>query len=306
VPHEPHPARRADPRGRRSGLCLRRVLLRLRRAEGRRTAAALLAPRGAAHRGPAGAHRAPPARADPDRPEGIAVASRDAGVELLQTPQSQDPAAQRAILEVFYANNLVGKIWHSGGYDYLVDTGNQVRSIALTFSQQALYASQAQQWADTTFAELLTAAGVAWRPLGSTLGPALRPPRRSTLRGTQPLDGEDNQNLPDYTLEPQALDPSLLPVEPGADPILQPILVHYYAHNGGWFVGQSRGCPAGARLRVLWALHDRQSGAVLGWSDCAVRYVEPYFYTPNDNQLQDYLLRAEEEARTSLARAFLA
>lgn len=239
-------------------------------------------------------------------PDGIAVSSRDAGVELLQTPQTLDPVAQRAILDVFYANHLVGKLWHSGGYDYLVDTGNQVRSIALTFSQQALYASQAQRWADTTFGELLTAAGLSWHPLDRSIAQALRPPQRSMLRGSQPLDGEDNQNLPDYTLSPQPLDPALLPAELPADPILQPIIVHYYAHNGGWFVGQSRGCAAGARLRLLWVLHDRTSGEVLGWSDCAARYVEPYFYTPNDSQLQDYLLQAEEKARSSLERAFLA
>lgn len=238
-------------------------------------------------------------------PDGIAVASRDSGVTLLQTPQTLDPAAQRAILEVFYANHLVGKLWHSGGYDFLVDTGNQVRSIALTFSQQATYAAQAQQWADTTFAALLTSAGVAWQALPRSIGPALVPPRRNAVRGSQPLDGDDNQNLPDYTLSPVALDPALLPAELGPKPILQPIIVHYYAHNGGWFVGQSRGCSAGARLRVLWVLHDRQNGAVLGWSDCSARYVEPYFYTPNDSQLQDYLLQAEEEARSSLERAFM-
>lgn len=238
-------------------------------------------------------------------PDGIAVAARDAGIGLLETPASLDPVARQAILDVFYANMYVGKLWHSGGYDLLVETGNQVRSIALTFSRQAQFASQAQQWSDRVFGELLAAAGRTVSPLSQHLGPALVAPKQLAVRGSQPLDGEDNQNLPDYTLSPQPLDPAALPAELGPEPILQPIIVHYYAHNGGWFVGQSRGCPAGARLRVLWVLHDRQTGAVLGWNDCAARYVEPYFYTPNDSQLQDYLLLTEEKARSSLERAFL-
>lgn len=210
------------------------------------------------------------------------------------------PAQDQALLDVFYANLYVGKIWHGAGYDLLPEVGNQVRSLELTFSLQQAYAEQAQAWTDQAVAEVLTARGRTFVRVPGSVEAALNPPRRALIRGTQPLDGEDNQNLPGFTLEPQPLDPSALPPDLGAPQLLVPIVVHYYGHNGGWFVGQARGCPAGARFRLLWVLYDVSTGAVLTWGDASARHVQPYFYSPNDTQLQDYLLAVEAMLREAL------
>ncbi len=244
-------------------------------------------------------------------PRGVEVRARaftpeqedaDAAAEDGAATEPSPEAA--ALLDVFYANYYVGKIWHSGGYEYLPEVGNQVRSLGLSFSLQPDYAAQVQEWTDITMGDVLTARGLSWSPVGSSVEAALQPPRRRTVRGTGPLDGEDDQNLPRFELTPQPLDPDALP-EIDADTLLVPIIVHYYAHNGGWFVGQGQGTAAGARFRLLWVLHDAHSGAVLTWGDVSARYVEDYFYTPNDVQLQDYLMETEDRVRTALERELL-
>ncbi len=228
-----------------------------------------------------------------------AAAAVEAGLDAPAATAGDDEAGQ-ALLDVFYANYYVGKVWFSGGYELLPEVGNQVRSLGVSFSLQPDYATQVQEWTDATFAELLADSGVAVSRLDGSIEAALAAPTRRTVRGTGPLDGEDNQNLPRFELEPVALDPAALPTV-SADTVLVPIVVHYYAHNGGWFVGQNKGAAAGARFRLLWALHDAKTGAVLTWGDHAARYVEKYFYTPNDVQLQDYLLEVEARIRESLA-----
>ncbi|MCK6508158.1 hypothetical protein L6R53_33150 [Myxococcota bacterium] len=236
---------------------------------------------------------------------GAAGVGAAAGADPSASPSAADPAATAALLDVFYANLYVGKIWHGGGYDMLPEVGNQVRSLGLTFSHQRAYAEQVLSWVDQALAELLAAADAPLAAVPASVEAALQPPRRTSLRGTQGLDGEDNQNLPGFTLQPQPLDPALLPAGITASRLLVPLVVHYYAHNGGWFVGQAQGCPAGARFRLLWVLHEVATGAVLTWGDLSARYVEPYFYSPNDTQLQDYLLQVEARMKEALAETLV-
>ncbi|NOY26178.1 MAG: hypothetical protein GXP62_09935 [Oligoflexia bacterium] len=239
-------------------------------------------------------------------PDGAVYRSRPFTPEQEHGPPLPPPTPQqKALLNVFYANLFVGKIWHGGGYELLPEVGNQVRSLGISLSLQRPYAEQAQQWTDDTIAAVLTERGASWTPVGSSIEAALAPPRRTSVRGTQALDGEDNQNLPNFTLIPTALDPAALPKGITADQILVPIIVHYFAHNGGWFLGQADGCPAGARFRILWVLYDVASGRVVTWGDISTRYVEPYFYTPNDVQLQDYLIQAETRMRSALSKSLL-
>lgn len=237
------------------------------------------------------------------RPYGAAEVGAEGGDAASAAPV--DPAASAALLDVFYANLFVGKIWHGGGYDMLPEVGNQVRSLGLTFSHQRSYAEQALAWVDQTLAGLLATPTSPAQTLSASVEAALQPPRRTSLRGSQGLDGQDNQNLPGFTLEPQPLDPALLPADIPAERLLVPLIVHYYAHNGGWFVGQAQGCPAGARFRLLWVLHEVATGAVITWGDISARYVEPYFYSPNDTQLQDYLLQVEARVQEALTASLV-
>jgi len=237
-------------------------------------------------------------------PEGLSVRSRDFGeADPAGAPPLGSPEQSQALLSVFYANVFVGKIWHRGGYDLLPEVGNQVRSLGLTFTHQADYARQALAWTDETLAEVLTGADRPWTRLDDSVESALRAPHRAAIRGTTKLDGQDNQNLPGFTLEPVALDPGGLPAGITAPQLLVPFVVSYYAHNGGWFVGQQKGCPAGARFRLLWVLYDTATGAVESWQDVDARTVEPFFYTPNDQQLEDYQIRVEDDVRAALEKA---
>ncbi|MEB3223403.1 MAG: hypothetical protein VKS61_15110 [Candidatus Sericytochromatia bacterium] len=237
-------------------------------------------------------------------PQGLTVESRPLGTDDEASGSEAPevgPAVQQAMLGVFYANLYVGKVWHNGGFELLPEVGNQVRSLGLGFSQQGEYAQQVQEWTNAALGEVLTLGGTAWSLAPSSVEAALVAPLVRKVRGTGPLDGEDNQNLPRFTLEPQPLDPAALPAI-DAPALLVPMVVHYYAHNGGWFVGQAQGAPAGARFRLLWVLHDTKTGAVRTWGDVSARHVEPYFYTPNDVQLQDYLLQVEAQVRDGLVR----
>lgn len=239
-------------------------------------------------------------------PEGAVYRARSFTPEHHNSPPLPPPDdQQKALLDVFYANLYVGKIWHSGGYDLLPEVGNQVRSLGLSLSLQQSYAEQVQTWTDQAIGEVLTEREQPWTRVADSVEAAMQPPRRSLVRGTQALDGEDNQNLPHFTLEPLPLDPAALPAGIAAEQLLVPIVVHYYAHNGGWFVGQAKGCPSGARFRLLWALHDVETGAVVTWADISTRYVQPYFYKPNDVQLQDYLLQVEALMREELVESLL-
>ncbi len=196
--------------------------------------------------------------------------------------------------EAFHQGYFVGNIWFSGGYELMPEEDNQVRSVNVDFSEEAPYAQQAVGAVGDGFANTLTKHGLAWQPVQESVERAVQPPRRTDVRGTGPFDGSDNQNLPRYDLTPMPLEVAGLPtLPPGTQAVLVPLLVHYYSHNGGWFVGQNNGCPAGARLRVLWSLHDTDDGRVLSWGEVGVQHEEEYHYSPNNQELQDYLLTVE-------------
>lgn len=195
----------------------------------------------------------------------------------------------------------VGDIWFSAGFARFESLDNQVRSVEIELRHEDRYAEQAAAWTDSVFASLLDDRGVSWSPLSEGLTPPR--PLRTDIRGSGPLDGTDNQSLPRFDLRPLPLEePPDLPA--GAQAVLVPMIVHYYSHNGGWFIGQSTGSAAGARIRVLWSLYG-DDGGVLTWGEVGTRYIEPYFYTPNQAQLQDYLIAVEDELARQLSRRAL-
>ncbi len=203
--------------------------------------------------------------------------------------------------EAFHQGYFTGNIWFSGGYELMPEEDNQVRSVGVDFAEEVPYSQQAAQITEDSFASLLTEHSVSWQPVGQAVDRAVVAPRRVPIRGTGPFDGEDNQNIPRFDLTPLALDAGSLPeLPPGTQAILVPIVVHYYTHNGGWFVGQTNGCPAGARLRVLWSLHDSGDGRVLTWGEVGVQHLQEYYYSPNAQELQDYLLAVEAAFREHL------
>ncbi len=197
-------------------------------------------------------------------------------------------------MDAFHEGVFVGNIWFSGGYELMAEEDNQVRSVGVALSDQLAYAEQVRTVVADGFAGLLTERGATWQPIEAPLLRAVRSPRRTTVRGSGPFDGRDNQNLPRFDLQPMPLEAASLPQLPqGTQAVLVPLVVQYYTHNGGWFVGQGNGCAAGARMRVLWALHDADDGRVLPGGEIGVQHQQEYHYSPNVAELQDYQLIVE-------------
>lgn len=199
----------------------------------------------------------------------------------------------------FRASSWVGSIWFAGGYEVYPEEQNQVRSVDITLGDHAAFEAQGVAWATQA---LEAAAGQAGWQVVPFSGPSdgwIAAPTRRPIRGSVPFDGDDNLNLPRFDLVPGDLDAAAFSA---ADGVLVPILVHYYAHNAGWFIGQQEGTWAGARIRVLWSLHDAASGTLLGWGDVGTKAPTDARANPNRQQLQDALLQAEAEAHQRLAR----
>lgn len=198
----------------------------------------------------------------------------------------------------FRAGTWVGTIWFDGGYEIMAEEQNQVRSVNVALSGAESFTPQGRTWATKALSDAAQAAG--WQVVPSeAAGWRVGAPTRTTIRGTVKHDGDDNLNLPRFDLAPG---PITTAEGLGADAVIAPVLVHYYAHNAGWFVGQEKGSWAGARVRVLWSLHAADDGRVLGWGDVGTRGEQEKLASPNQQQLQDLLLMAESEAEAALVR----
>jgi hypothetical protein len=199
-------------------------------------------------------------------------------------------------MDAFHQGFYVGNIWFSGGFELMPEEDNQVRSVGVDLQDTEPYAGQARSVVGDTFTSLLVDHELSWQAIQDSVERAVSTPRKLLTRGSGPFDGRDNQNLPRFGLQPLPLDVGELPeLPPGTSAVLVPVVVHYYTHNGGWFVGQNLGCAAGARVRVLWSLHDAMNGRVLTWGEVGVQHQQEYYYSPNAVELQDYQLIVEAE-----------
>lgn len=198
----------------------------------------------------------------------------------------------------------VGHLHMAGGYVVLeTDRGMQHRSKHVEPSAEEEYAASAKTWLDSAVAEVLESRRFEALPLTEAIPPsAVEAPRRRIERGSGPDDLRDNQNLPRFELDPGSLDPSKLPAPPeGASKVLVPIVVHYYSHNGGWFLGQTYGTGGGARLRVLWVIHDAESGRPMRWGEVSARALSGTM-SPSRAEVEDCLIEAEERGLRGLRR----
>jgi hypothetical protein len=201
----------------------------------------------------------------------------------------------------------VGHLHMSGGYVILeTERGMQHRSKEVTPSAEESYAAEASRWLDRTVAEIVSERGVEGRPISPIPPSALAPPGRRIRRGSEGDDLRDNQNLPRFELDPGPLEVSALEGLPeGTRFVLVPILVHYYSHNGGWFIGQTYGTGGGARIRVLWVVYDAETGQPHSWGEVAARKLDGRRYSPSRAEIEDYLLEVESRATRGLERHLL-
>ena len=209
----------------------------------------------------------------------------------------------------FEAGYFVGHLHLAGGYVVIkTDRGMQHRSKTIEFSEQERYLKLASDWVEKSIHSALTWRRIEFVPVEALAMEAVALPKKRELRGSASSDLRDNQNLPRFDLEPTPLDETMraaLPDLGGAPLLLVPYVTTYYSHNGGWFVGQTYGTGAGARIRLMWAIYDTTDGRVLRWGEIQARHLEPYENSPNSTQVDDYLMIIEEALTKELRRRLL-
>ncbi len=207
-------------------------------------------------------------------------------------------------LDPFTDGLHVGHLHMSGGYVVLeTDRGMQHRSKNVEPSAEEDYAAEALRWLDSAVAEVIASRRVEAAALPEIPPSALEAPVRRIRRGSEAGDLRDNQNLPRFDLEPGRLHVSRLPPLPeGTSMVLVPIVVHYYSHNGGWFLGQTYGTSGGARARVLWVIYDGETGLATRWGDVSARSLSGTM-SPSRAEIEDCLIEAERRALRGLRRS---
>jgi hypothetical protein len=66
-------------------------------------------------------------------------------------------------------------------------------------------------------------------------------------------------------------------------------------------LGQTYGSAGGARVRVFWSLYGADGG-VIGWGDHEARTEHHGNFSPNSQQIQDFLIDVEEGVCKTLKR----
>lgn len=207
----------------------------------------------------------------------------------LPAPTILDPVADAAFLR----NELVGNVRFGGGFVRAGAVQLEVRARLIEFAEQERYEDLGRTWLAGALDELLDGAPAAPAPADPALD-------RVPTRGLHPDDGHDNVNLPRTTLVARDLGHPLEAA--GADYVLVPYLRNYYTHNGGWFLGQEFGCMGGARVEVLLAVYDADTGAVV-WSLAALgRTISARQGQPSRAEADQNLLWAEDEVEETLRK----
>ncbi len=212
----------------------------------------------------------------------------------LSAPTVLDPDVPE--IASFLRNDFVGVLRFGGGLVRMGETTLEVRARIIEFHQGAEMRAQGAAWLAQTVSEVMARAGVVSTPAEGANPP---PVTRSSLRGTHELDGRDNLNLPRVTVAPTPM------AAGGEGYLVVPYLRNYYAHNGGWFVGQEWGCSGGARVEALLVVYDRATGQPAWWQVATGRHVQEMKAQPSRAQLDQFLLYAENQVDQSFQLGFL-
>ncbi len=222
------------------------------------------------------------------------------GEEHLATPSVLDVENPRDA--AFLRNEFFGNIRFGGGFVRTGDVALEVRARLIEFGLDARYAADGTRWLSDALPRVLDAVDV---PIGAP-APAVAPvPERQRFRGLHPEDGHDNVNLPRTELIPAALDSAQRATLGGSRWVIVPYLRSYYTHNGGWFLGQTFGCTAGARVEALVVLYDTVSGRPAWSMPLLGRHIQAQKGQASTSELDQYLLWAEGTAEAQLERGWL-
>lgn len=203
--------------------------------------------------------------------------------------------------DAFFEGLFIGNILFSGGYTVVQDHGGmQNVSTNIAFEREEAYRETALGVLDRCIADALDHHHARWMPFADLGVDGTPAPRHDVIRGTVKGDGKDDQHLPHFELHPSPA-PGIVAPE-GADAVLVPWVVHYYTHNGGWFLGQTYGSGSGGRFRVLWALYDATTGQVLAWAEHEAQDLSHADFSPNSALIEDYRIAIEGAICSDVAR----
>jgi hypothetical protein len=222
------------------------------------------------------------------------------GEEHLPAPSLLDPDVPRDA--AFLRNEYVGNVRFGGGFVRTGDVALEVRARLIELGQEERYREDAVRWLGEMVPRALGELGV---PVGPPAAPVTAAPERRRTRGLHPEDGHDNINLPRVDLVPAALTAEDRAANAAYRWVVVPWLKLYYSHNGGWFLGQSFGCTAGARVEAMIAVYDTSSGRPVWWMTAEGRHIQPQKGQPSTAELEQYLIWAEGYAEERLTRGWL-
>ena len=216
------------------------------------------------------------------------------GEEQLPDPTVLDPTSPRDA--AFLRNEYLGNIRFGGGFIRTGDVTLEVRARLIELGLEDRYREEGVRWLGEMVPEALADLKV---PVDAPAAARAPVPERRRFRGLHEEDGHDNVNLPRSELAP-------IPVEPfGNGYVLVPYLRAYYTHNGGWFLGQTWGCTAGARVEAFLVLYDAGTGRPAWSAALTGSHIEPRNGQPSTAEMDQFLLWAEGQAREQLERAWL-
>jgi hypothetical protein len=211
--------------------------------------------------------------------------------------------------QMFEAGDAVGFTTHTGGFVHQPGAGGYVRSKEVTIEQHAEYRARVDRWTQNRVGRALSAAKITWRPLETATTLNVPKPLRSELLTEESSDGKDDVNMPYLEFAPAERwgSPPLSSLVPsqGAseDAVLVPTVLYYYAHNGGWFVGQEWGCVAGARFRLLLALYRVRDGLLISSHDLEARELIENAFNPDRTAIERVLRALEGKMTVAVTKA---
>ncbi|HSA34102.1 MAG TPA: hypothetical protein P5077_10285 [bacterium] len=205
--------------------------------------------------------------------------------------------------EAYDRNLYVGLIRFSGGFIEDVGRGMMARSRELRFSHQNKFSLVIRESFAGMVRNILDARGTPYEISDADPTPLLTVTERSLI-DRYPEEGRDNINLPLIAYDIVPRKPFRVEAGLAGRLAVVPVVEFYYGHNGGWFNGQTFGCPAGIRFRVHVLVIDGDSGEMLYRFSDEEQHLVPKQYRMNIIEIEQYLLDARKALFDKLFRSF--
>ena len=202
---------------------------------------------------------------------------------------SYDNIIPNSAVPGFVINNIIGHVYHSGGVVSFQNNGSQSRSNSIEITSINDYLSNINSVIDTvsyteSYIKKISENDEHY-PIKITT---------NKIRGSIELENIDNLNLPVVTFDSEVNTQSQLWDSIEEEHILVfPVIISYYTHNSGWFIGHEFGCEAGARIEINLYIYDSKQTLIEQYNVSNSKILEKV-YQPSSTELEDILIELEE------------